>query len=174
MGASKSKLSCSTSTAAKEPSIIMDTMPNSNYSLEFRATLMQCKGGRKVLMRHVESARKSLENTSFWQGWLEYTMRDAVNTEIENNLGTCVKCKNVPTVLNIIIELDTVSKKTRHNPEGHNYITGIIRWRSVLASDKAIDSAVNWWLGNKLFHYGIQDVKEGWICFFHPGELVVN
>ena len=174
MGASKSKLSCSSSTAAKEPSIMMHTVPTANYSLEFRATLMHCKGKRKVLMRHVESARESLENTSFWQGWLEYTMRDAVNTEIENLLGTCVKCKNVPTVLNIIVELDPASKKTHHNPEGHNYITGVIRWRSVLASDKAIDSAVNWWLGNKLFHYGIQHEKEGWICFFHPGALVVN
>lgn len=169
MGASKSKLSCYSSTAAKE-----HTLPTANYSLEFRATLMQCKGGHKVLMRHVESARNSLENTSFWQGWLEYTMRDAVDTEIENLLGSCVKCKNAPPVLNISVELNPVSKKSRRNPDAHNYITGIIRWRSVLASDKAIDSAVQLWLGNNLFHYGIQHEKEGWVCFFHPGALVVN
>lgn len=174
MGASKSKLSCYHSTDVNDPSIIVHTLPTANYSLEFCASLMQCKGKRKVLMKHVESAREALENNSFWKEWLEYTMRDSVHTDIENSLGVCMKSKNIPPVLNIIVELDPIYKKSRRDPEGHNQITGVISWRSIPTDEKALEDAIGWRLGDWLCQYGIQDENQGWICFFFPGTLTVH
>lgn len=149
-------------------------VPNVTYSLEFSATLTRWKGKRKVFKQHVVAAREIIEDVYFWQEWLASTMRDAVEEEVEGFLGVCVDSYNVPPVLDIVVELDPAPKKTRRNPEGHNEITGVISWRSVPAGDKALENAVEWRLGDRLSNYGIQDEKEGWICFFHPGTLMYS
>lgn len=176
MGISKSKLSCASKamTMALEPSMMIRADPTTEYVLEFSANVSRWNSKKSVKKQHVEGARRSLESDLFWEEWLESTMKDAMEETVGEFLDVSIHTHKMPPVLDITIELDPPGKKTRRNPEGHTEITGVISWRSIMVSEKSIENAIEWRLGDRLNMYGIQDEQEKWSCYFHPGTLLIS
>lgn len=168
MGVTTSKLSCASSTTAHEPSLRVNAVSTMSYSLPFRVCIERWKKKHKVRMHHFIGARRMLKDIFLWEDWLGSTMRDAAQDTIEDFLGISVNPENLPEVVDICIEIDPIQKKS------YNKITGVIHWRSIAVNKKRLDHAINWRLGDRMCQYGIQNDEEKWICFFHPGLVIME
>lgn len=163
MGVSASKISCGdSSTKAVEPSVQLNASPNTIYSLEFSGEIV-CWKRKKIKGKQIKESRNILEDSFFWQEWLDATMQDATEECVGDFLGVSVSSKSSPPVLDIVVDLDPITKK--------NEITGVVSWRSISIPEKAITNAVEWRLGDRMCHYGIQNEKEKWSCLIYPGVL---
>ena len=168
MGAKQAKMSCGV-VDVEEPQATRSKIvrPVRKYSLEFTAEVARWDRWKSVKRRHVERSRAMLENSFFWEEWLSSSMRDAMEDDFSRSLGVeDIHFETLPPIFDIQIDLDPMSKKKR------NEITGVISWKSVMVDTEMLEEAIEWRLGDRMSHYGINDENERWSCFFTPGTLL--
>lgn len=111
-------------------------------------------------------ARAEVKDENTWRMFLECTMRDALTDAYKKATGEEVWPREVPPVLDIVIELKELDEPSQSE------FDGTVSWSSVATEEPHLKDAIRWRIGDRMCYYGIQGpgVVPEWRCYTHPKE----
>lgn len=112
------------------------------------------------------AARAEAGSEDTWRMFLECTMRDAVTEAYKKATDHEVWPKEVPPVLDIVVQLQELDE-----PDQAQF-DGTVSWSSVSTEEPFLKDAIRWRIGDRMCYYGIQGpgVTPDWWCYTHPQQ----
>jgi hypothetical protein len=122
--------------------------PLRRYILRFQTTVVRVDDATSWRRRHVRHAVEQLREPTTWSDYISAAFKQAGNTTVEPAL---------------------FSFKVRIHEVTDNFIRGTLTWIGSAVEDPAkLVDGLEWFIGDRMAQYGLQDDEEGWFGITLP------
>lgn len=132
-----------------------------SYTLSFKCRMANLiEETAPIQAEWIEEAMARLQDSDTWYNYLLSAHEFALNDSGGEGMP-------MPEITEIYITLSSPNKEGR--------FTGTISWSTDEVEDIGIlESQLEWFIGDRMCFYEINNDEEGWHCFVSPGHLTIE
>jgi hypothetical protein len=129
------------------------------YTLSFYCALNSHDESIPIKAEWIEEAMNAFQDSSIWYNYLV----SAVEFSLSEDGG---EGQTFPEITDIEITLG--------EPTNNGTFYGTISWSALEVDIETLEEKLEWFIGDRMSFYEVENDEEGWNCFVTPGDVCVE